>query len=422
MDVKDNVPYLKAWPENVSVPAKRVDDDLASTKVSLKSSATGRSATPCSEELAKSLRESGDFSHGSCYKLLKSVRFKASKNKRSIITNDSKSPDSEAEYVVLGAFCHGGMQGITSRSHQNKELSKYLNRYLTRHGAKGPSTSICINHGSSIRMHKDSHNHREYQNNTLCLGDHSGGELWVHDPEADPKSKRYHCAKAKDGTKLPGKLHVTKHRILTFNPKTYHAVRPWKGDRWSITSYVNRAVHKLDSEQLAQLKEYGFHVPSKVSAPSSLLVSPEDKEKTLFDLVSDGIDKELAADLASKPKAKSKGSKENKKKTKSEPPSSTKPAPPTEEEIAEALELVEEYGTDAEDETADDPGKSRPPEGEAIAPDGESAVKVVKHSKGVEALKEEARSRHHLMTHQPKNPYCDVCQRAKMFHRTPQGG
>ena len=76
---------------------------------------------------------------------------------------------------------------------------------------------------------------------------------------------------------------------------------------------------------------------------------------------------------------------------------------------------MEEYGTDAEDDTADDPGDGRPPEGEAVAPDGESAVKVSKHSKGVEALREEAKSRHHLMTHQPKNPYCDVCQRAKMY-------
>ena len=120
MDVKDNVPYLKAWPENVSVPAKRVESTLADTKVSQKSSATGRIASPCSEELAKSLRESGDFSYASCYKLLKSVRFKASKNKRSIITNVSKSPESETEYVVLGAFCHGGMQGITNRSHQKQ--------------------------------------------------------------------------------------------------------------------------------------------------------------------------------------------------------------------------------------------------------------------------------------------------------------
>ncbi|CAE7238970.1 unnamed protein product [Symbiodinium sp. KB8] len=262
---------------------------------------------------------------------------------------------------------------------------------------------------------EDSHNHREYQNNTVCLGDYKGGELWIHDPDANPESERYYCAKAKDGTKLPGKLHSTRHRVLNFNPKTYHAVRPWKGDRWSITSYVNRAVHKLNPEQLAQLKEYGFHVPSKVSAPSSLLISPEDEGKTLFDLVSDEIDKELAVDLASKPKVKSKGSKEKEKKPKSDLPSSTKPAPPTEEEIAEAAQLIEEYGTDAEDDPADDPGSVRPPEGEAPAPDGEFAEKAKKRSKGVEALKAEARSMHHLMTHQPKNPYCDVCQRAKMY-------
>ena len=115
MDVKDNVPYLKAWPENIFVPAQRVHNNLAKTKVDVKISATGRSAPPGSEEVAKSLRESGDFSHASCYKLLK----KASKNKRSIITSDSKSPDSEAEYVVLGAFCRGGMRGLTNRSHQN---------------------------------------------------------------------------------------------------------------------------------------------------------------------------------------------------------------------------------------------------------------------------------------------------------------
>ena len=35
--------------------------------------------------------------------------------------------------------------------------------------------------------------------------------------------------------------------------------------------------------------------------------------------------------------------------------------------------------------------------------------------KGVEALKAEAKSIHHLMTHVPKNPYCEVCKRAKMY-------
>jgi hypothetical protein len=34
---------------------------------------------------------------------------------------------------------------------------------------------------------------------------------------------------------------------------------------------------------------------------------------------------------------------------------------------------------------------------------------------GEKALKEEAKSTQHLLTHIPKNPLCDVCQRAKMF-------
>ena len=36
-------------------------------------------------------------------------------------------------------------------------------------------------------------------------------------------------------------------------------------------------------------------------------------------------------------------------------------------------------------------------------------------TKGIEALKKEAKSIHHLMTHIPKNPYCEVCKRAKMY-------
>ena len=36
-------------------------------------------------------------------------------------------------------------------------------------------------------------------------------------------------------------------------------------------------------------------------------------------------------------------------------------------------------------------------------------------AKGVEALKKEAKSLHHLMTHVPKNPYCSVCNQAKMY-------
>ena len=41
-----------------------------------------------------------------------------------------------------------------------------------------------------------------------------------------------------------------------------------------------------------------------------------------------------------------------------------------------------------------------------------------RRDRGQQALKEEARSLSHLMTHTPKNPYCDVCNKAKMYKPT----
>ena len=38
-----------------------------------------------------------------------------------------------------------------------------------------------------------------------------------------------------------------------------------------------------------------------------------------------------------------------------------------------------------------------------------------KRSRGVEALKKEAKSAKHLLTHIPKNPYCEICKQAKMY-------
>ena len=412
MDVKDNVPYLKSWHENITVPARRVEPSPNKPRKEVSSSEAGKpSSSPDSEATAKKLRESGDFSHASCYSLLKQVKFKASKNKRSVITSGPKPPDGNAEYVVLGAFSHGGMHGITNRSGQNKELMKFLNAYLKHHGATGPNTSLCINHGSSIKVHKDAHNHREYNNNTISLGEFTNGELWIRDDKAERGSKNYASIRMPDGSTLKGKLHRTKHKMLTFDPKTHHCVRPWKGDRWSITSYVNRAIHQLDPSQISRLREYGFNVPTKVSAPS--LVEPEDEVRSMYDLVADAPPAEKGIELRSKPKVKTRSKTEKEKK--SEPPQEPEPSEDEEDEMEYIRRLVEECGTDFEGEPEADPGPARAPGGDAVAPDGDAKDKDEKRKKGVEVLKAEAKSLHHMMSHQPKNPFCDVCQRAKMY-------
>ena len=58
----------------------------------------------------------------------------------------------------------------------------------------------------------------------------------------------------------------------------------------------------------------------------------------------------------------------------------------------------------------EDKDSSSPPEGEAFVVDFSS-----KRSQGEQALREEAKSKNHLLCHLPKNPYCKTCQQAKML-------
>ena len=58
----------------------------------------------------------------------------------------------------------------------------------------------------------------------------------------------------------------------------------------------------------------------------------------------------------------------------------------------------------------EDKDSSSPPEGEAFVVDFSS-----KRSQGEQALREEAKSKSHLLCHLPKNPFCKTCQQAKML-------
>ena len=164
LDVRDSVPYLKSWPENISVPARPSPTETA----------TGRSAQSDSEALASQL---DDFSLAACQRLLASVKFKKDPIQRSFV----KENKSRSEYIMLGVYAHGGLQGITRKSDDHPKLIEYLCKFLKHHGAKDNFSSICINHGSSVKVHKDIHNKSDTTNVTMSLGNFEGGGLWIHD-------------------------------------------------------------------------------------------------------------------------------------------------------------------------------------------------------------------------------------------------
>ena len=71
------------------------------------------------------------------------------------------------------------------------------------------------------------------------------------------------------------------------------------------------------------------------------------------------------------------------------------------------------------DDDEDNPIGEDPVEEDEVVLDERLVAKPLdeKRDRGARALKEEATSIQHLLTHTPKNPFCDVCNRAKMTKR-----
>ena len=163
MDVGDNVPYLKSWKENVALPVKVHNESIVPAPPAER---PGKGIEEC-EKIAKELLDNLDFQCKSCLKLLQSMKCKPSKSNRLSVTKSGKHTDGNVEYIVLGAFAHGGVQGITKRTHQYANATRYLNAFLENHGVAGACSSIRINHGSSVKVHKDARNMKDSKNHTI---------------------------------------------------------------------------------------------------------------------------------------------------------------------------------------------------------------------------------------------------------------
>ena len=104
LDVRDNVPYLKSWPENIALPATRNAGHSVQTAAERKGPVLDES-----ESLAKRLANDEDYSNKSCLELISKVKFKGPGAQRSAVTSGARGPIGPAQYAILGVFCHGGV-------------------------------------------------------------------------------------------------------------------------------------------------------------------------------------------------------------------------------------------------------------------------------------------------------------------------
>ena len=200
------------------------------------------------EKMAAALRARGDFSHQSCLGLLRKVDWSSAPCSK---CEKAVSRDS----IIFGQYVRGNKTGITKATKAYQHVVRYLNDYLTYHGACAPRTSIAINRGNQggrVSCHRDLHNHG--RNQCIALGAFEGGKIWLADPSGSV------VREVAPGVHAPGEVHRHRQRMLDFDARLYHEVEPWKGERWSIVAFQTRNAPSLCEQERARLREYGFEV------------------------------------------------------------------------------------------------------------------------------------------------------------------
>ena len=209
------------------------------------------------ELLARKLYEQNNFSHDMCEQLLQAIPRGQLKTKRNL----AKQPC--AIYITFGLYAHGAMYGVTRNTEQFPNVVRYLNSYLKKHcGGEAKWTSVVINFGSRLPLHRDLHNSGEHPNHMIGLGPYTGGELWVGEHRPGNERQKTTTKVLPDGSSLSGSQHPTRHRVVQFYPKQWHQTQAWVGDRITVTGFVSRGYNRVSSGVRRSLWRKGFEVPA----------------------------------------------------------------------------------------------------------------------------------------------------------------
>ena len=239
-----------------------------------------------------------DFSRQSCLELLKSFTCASNRNQSSL-SADGGFPNNGERNITLGVFVHCGMKGITKRTLQHQDLTKYLISFIINNGSHDKFTSISITQGDSLRIKSDPHNHGTRTCSFITLGDFKGGEVWIQDKCPDAK----HKITDHDGTTLTGRLVPSSDKATVFDSSLRHKTMPWEGESWMIVAYTSSAYDQLDESQIGSLKHSGFALQDqKKEFPSCPGVTTRDM--TLFDLATMDDPAPRPAEPRTKPKVK----------------------------------------------------------------------------------------------------------------------
>ena len=225
------------------------------------------------EHFARDRHGQKDFSFSTCEKIVGRACLRAQALRKRTFQEGTES-------IALGAYSHGNHYGIIKKTYGLHQTTKYINAFMKYHGAKGQWSSFQLCHNCHVGAHRDAHNLVGTKGWTISFGDFSGGRLWLeHDQQSEvvdiDKSIE---VKLSDGNPAKGKVLNTRENMISFCPKTRHAVEQWEGDRYSIVAYTTRGIQELSRTERDVLRTFGFPLGKREGhdhADRELLLRPK---------------------------------------------------------------------------------------------------------------------------------------------------
>ena len=137
--------------------------------------------------------ENEDLSLETLEGILGVMNFPASPRRKNVI----RRGETKVHGMLLGIYCHNNSVGITKATEECPFLTRLITKILRSVDPRFPSTSIQINHNYASRPHVDMHSLG--MSYIVSLGFFTGGEIWVHDPQARGNNVLIHRQSEEDG-------------------------------------------------------------------------------------------------------------------------------------------------------------------------------------------------------------------------------
>ena len=200
------------------------------------------------EDTASRLRQCHDYSHKGCLRLLRGVPWTKLPIGR---IGPHEHVRGSRSTVTLGQLAGQGGGSLTRAARLLPETTRYLNGYLTFHGAREPRNTITVTIDTSKSGHMDTHAIGKV--GIIALGKFSGGELWLSEDEGPTKRE------LSPGKWQSGRLHNIHHQVTSFQAGDVHHFEPHDGEKWSVSFCLTRLPASTSEAETTHLQALGFN-------------------------------------------------------------------------------------------------------------------------------------------------------------------